>query len=382
MKKTLLFGLVFLFSHNLSPQTIYEEFASEKLLATRKIKIQLPRNYQSNIDKRYPIVLVLDGDYLFEPVAGNVDYYSYWEDMPDAIVVGVIQGENRYADCEYDNMNFLPAENGAKFFEFLGMELIPYIDKKYRTAKFIVGVGHDFTANFLNYYLFKTPSLLNGIINLSPDFAPMMEERLVKRIPELKQKIFYYLATGTQDVKELHDSAESLKAQLQGLESETFSFYYDNFEDANHYSLVGKGIPNALDKIFSLYRPISPEEYSQVLLTMETPISQYLIDKYSTIKDLFGIENKIRLTDFLTCARASEKTQQWESLKEIAELAKRQYPTLMLSDYYLGRYYEETGNPKKALRMFQGAFNKAEFDFITLDLLTDRANKIKADFGY
>jgi len=225
MKKTLLFGLVFLFSHNLSSQTIYEEFASEKLLATRKIKIQLPRNYQSNTDKKYPIVLVLDGDYLFEPVAGNVDYYSYWEDMPDAIVVGIIQGEGRYADCEYDNMNFLPAENGAKFFEFLGMELIPYIDKKYRTAKFIVGVGHDFTANFLNYYLFKSPSLLNGLINLSPDFAPMMEERLVKRIPELNQKIFYYLATGTQDVKELHDSAESLKAQLQGLESETFSFY-------------------------------------------------------------------------------------------------------------------------------------------------------------
>ena len=145
---------------------------------------------------------------------------------------------------------------------------------------------------------------------------------------------------------------------------------------------MGRGIPNALDKIFSLYRPISPEEYSQVLLTMETPISQYLIDKYSSIKDLFGIDNKIRLADFVACARASERTQQWESLKEIADLAKRQYPTLMLSDYYLGRYYEETGNPKRALRMFQGAFNKAEYDFITLDLLTDRANKIKTDFGY
>ncbi len=382
MKKTLLLGLLLLFSHNLISQIIYEEFVSEKLLATRKIKIQLPRNYQSNTAKKYPIVLVLDGDYLFEPVAGNVDYFSYWEDMPESIVVGIIQEGGRYSDCEYDGINFLPVEHGARFFEFIGMELIPYLDKKYRTAKFIVGVGHDFTANFLNYYLFKDPTLLDGIINLSPDYAPMMEERLLKRIPELKQKTFYYLATGTEDVKGLHDSAEALQTQLKGLESNSFSFYYDNFEGATHYSLVGRGIPNALEKMFALYRPISAKDYKEVLLNMETPISEYLIEKYNTIKELFGLENNIRMADFMAAARASEKTQQWESLKEIADLAKKQHPTSIFSDYYLGRYYEETGNPKRALRTYQGGLNKIEFDFITIDLLTDRANKIKTDFGY
>ncbi len=382
MRKFILLGLVFLFNYISFSQTIYEVIDSKKLDEPRRIKIQLPRNYDINKDKKYPIVLVLDGDYLFEPVAGNVDYYSYWEDMPESIVVGVIQGEDRYADCAYDLQNYLPAEDGAKFFEFLGLELIPYIDKKYRTAKFIIGVGHDFTANFLNYYLFKSPPLLNGYINLSPDFAPKMEDRIAQRIPEMKERIFYYVATGTDDIKGLQESAEGLNSQLKLIQSPTFNYYYDNFEGATHYSLVGRGIPNALEKIFSVYRPISKTEYSDVLLKLETPISQYLLDKYKVIEDLFSIKNNIRVNDFLAAASASEKKKQWESLREIANLAKRQYPDTALGDYFLGRYYEETGDPKKAMRTYQGAFDKKEVDFITSDLMMERANKIKSDFGY
>lgn len=382
MKKVLLLAVCVLLNSASFSQTIYEEFNSSRLGESRRLKIQLPRNYDTNIDKKYPIVLVLDADYLFEPVAGNVDYFSYWEDMPESIVVGVMQGNSRYDDCAYDDDTFMPDEKGARFFEFIGLELIPYIDQKYRTAKFIIGVGHDFTANFLNYYLFKDPPLLNGYINLSPDFAPMMDQRLVERIPQIPEKIFYYLATGTDDISGLMEATVELNNQLNGLKSKSFNYYYDNFEGATHYSLGGRGIPNALEKIFSVYRPISKKEYSEVLLKLDTSISQYLLDKYKVIEDLFGITNNIRVNDFIAAATASEKRNQWESLREIATLAKRQYPNTVLGDYYLGRYYEETGEPKKAMRIFQGAYDKEEVDFITIDRLLDRADKIKNDFGY
>lgn len=382
MKKILLLTVCFLFSISASAQIIYEEFNSSKLGESRRLKIQLPRNYDANPEKVYPIVLVLDADYLFEPVAGNVDYFSYWEDMPESIVVGIMQGDKRYEDCEYDDTNFLPADKGADFFEFIGLELIPYIDNSYRTAKFIIAIGHDFTANFINYYLFKDPPLFNGYINFSPDLAPMMAERLPQRVPEIESKIFYYLATGTDDIKDLMEISEELNKGLAGLESDTFNYSYDNFPGATHYSLVGRGIPNAMEKIFSVYRPISKQEYNDVLLKLDTPISQYLIDKYATIENLFGLTNPIRVNDYIATATASEKKKQWESLREIATMAKRDYPDTVLGDYYLGRYYEETGDPKKAMRTFQGAFDKEEVDFITIDLMLDRADKIKTDFGY
>lgn len=363
-------------------KVIYEEFSSYKLGETRRLKIQLPRDYETNTEKSYPIVLVFDANYLFEPVAGNVDYFGYWEDMPEALVVGIMQGDDRYDDCYYDDTNFMPADRGADFFEFIGMELIPFIDANFRTAKFIIAVGHDLTASYINYYLFKDPPLFNGYIALSPDLAPMMDERLPKRIPSIPQKLFYYLATGSDDIQDLQLVAQELDQNLNPLISDTFNYYFDNFEGATHYSLVARAIPSALEKIFSIYRPISKQEFNEVLLKLETPVHLYLLDKYQTIANLFGINNPIRINDFIATASACEKLKQWDSLREIATLATRQYPDLILGDYYMGRYYEETGDPKRAMRTFQGGFDKEEVDFITVDLMLDKADQIKFDFGY
>jgi predicted alpha/beta superfamily hydrolase len=378
----LVFASFFLMPSWGQSKVIYEEFSSYKLGETRRLKIQLPRDYETNTEKSYPIVLVFDANYLFEPVAGNVDYFGYWEDMPEALVVGIMQGDDRYDDCYYDDTNFMPADRGADFFEFIGMELIPFIDANFRTAKFIIAVGHDLTASYINYYLFKDPPLFNGYIALSPDLAPMMDERLPKRIPSIPQKLFYYLATGSDDIQDLQLVAQELDQNLNPLISDTFNYYFDNFEGATHYSLVARAIPSALEKIFSIYRPISKQEFNEVLLKLETPVHLYLLDKYQTIANLFGINNPIRINDFIATASACEKLKQWDSLREIATLATRHYPDLILGDYYMGRYYEETGDPKRAMRTFQGGFDKEEVDFITVDLMLDKADQIKFDFGY
>ena len=84
----------------------------------------------------------------------------------------------------------------------------------------------------------------------------------------------------------------------------------------------------------------------------------------------------------LAAATAAEKRHQWEPLRDIANLAKKQYPKTVLGDYYLGRYFEETGQAKKAMRTFQGAFDKDEVGFITVDHLLDRADKIKSDNNF
>lgn len=384
MKKFALALLCLMLNMSLFAQSkvIYEEIQSVKLDAARRLKIQLPRDYEENTEKVYPIILVFDANYLFEPVAGNVDYFSYWEDMPESIVVGIMQGDSRYDDCNYDSTNFMPADSGADFFEFIGLELLPYIDEKYRTAKFTIAIGHDFTANFINYYLFKDPPLFNGYMTLSPDLAPLLDEKLPLRIPQIQSKTFYYLATGSDDIKDLREISEMLDASLKGLKSDNFDYNFDNFEGATHYSLVARAIPSALEKMFSVYRPISKEEYTDVLLKLETPISQYLIEKYNTIEDLFGLTNPIRENDFIATCKAAEKRKQWGSLRDIATMAKKQYPDTVLGDYYLGRYYEETGEPKKAMRIFQGAYDKEEVEFITIDLMLDKADQIKIDFGF
>ena len=224
--------------------------------------------------------------------------------------------------------------------------------------------------------------MFNGYINLSPDLAPYMDERLPERIPQIQSKTFYYLATGSDDIKDLREISEMLNATLKELKSDNFNYNFDNFQGATHYSLVARAIPSALEKMFAVYRPISQEEYKDVILNLKTPISQYLIDKYATIKDLFGLTNPIRENDYIATFKAAEKKKQWESLRIIATIANKQYPNTVLGDYYLARYYEETGEAKKAMRIYQAAYDKEEVDFITIDVMLDRAEKIKEDFGY
>ncbi len=91
MKKFYLISLLFLAIQLAYSQTIYKTIKSSKLGKERELKIQLPRNYDRIQTKNIPLIIVLDGDYLFEPMAGNVDYYSYWDEIPESIVVGVNQ---------------------------------------------------------------------------------------------------------------------------------------------------------------------------------------------------------------------------------------------------------------------------------------------------
>ena len=54
----------------------------------------------------------------------------------------------------------------------------------------------------------------------------------------------------------------------------------------------------------------------------------------------------------------------------------------LLGNYYLGRFYEETGEPKKAMSTYQSAYTLKEIAGITKDDVLEKADLIKADFGY
>lgn len=382
MRKKLLF-LAFLitFSPAIS-QTIYKSINSVKLGKERKLKIQLPRNYDSNTEKTYPIIIALDGDYLFEPIAGNVDYYSYWNEIPEAIVVGVLQDGQREADCFYDPQRFLPAETGAAFFEFLGMELLPFLDQNYRTAKFVVVAGHDLSANFIDYYLFKPDPLFHAYINLSPDLAPEMAERLTGALGSLKSKKWFYLATSSEDIPALRKPILVLDKQLRLIENEKLHYTFEDFDDANHYTMIGQAIPRALESIFASYGPISVKEYDTQIVISETSPYDYLVVKYETIEEYFGLKTQIRINDFLAIGKALEFHQNWNDMEKLGELARRNYPNSMLGTYYLARSYEAGGNPKKAMRMYQNAYGQEEVAFLTVDFMLEKAELIKQDFGY
>ncbi|WP_339896073.1 alpha/beta hydrolase-fold protein [uncultured Algibacter sp.] len=383
MKKTVVFFLFLFLALNTSiAQVKYETIQSSKLGEERQIKIQLPRGYNSDEDKTYPIFIVLDGDYMFEAVAGNVDYYSYWEDMPESIVVGVNQLDKRYDDGMYSEQNSLPIETGAAFFEFIGMELLPYIEKTYRAGNFRVAVGHGETANFINYYLLKPQPLFQAYISISPDLAPNMIDYLPEVLSKIQSKTFYYLANTNNDAKSILRMTEALNTDISGIENESLVYDFDSFDGPSHYSVPTHAIPSAIESIFQVFQPISKKEYKDVILELEISPVLYLQEKYQAISDLFGIEKKVLINDFKAISAAIEKNELYEYYEELGKMARKAYPETLLGTYYIARFYEETGEAKKAMRTYQSAYTLEEIAGLTKDLMLEKADLIKEDFGY
>ncbi|NAS12593.1 alpha/beta hydrolase [Poritiphilus flavus] len=371
---------IFCFSPGFS-QVKQEIFESFKLQERRDVSYYFPADYSP--EKKYPLVVVLDAERLFEQVVAISRFHSSFQGMPEVIVVGIHQDKNdlRWEDCAYEEDTGLPTEKGKNFFEFLGMEIIPYLETTYNIAPFKMIVGYDITANFANYFLFKEKSLFNAYISISPLLAPEMESRIPARLGDIDQQIFYHLILGKAENK-TDPAILQLDRALKVIDRENFSYTFDSYPTANEVSVATYGIGKAWDQIFNMFKPISPKEYKTEILTSDEPVYQYLENKYAGIEELFGFRKSVELNDIMAIYAGCRKKDDFESLKPLSELCKKEYPETMLGFYFEGEYYEELGEPKKALRTFEKAFGMEEIDFLTKEMALEKIDALKADFGF
>jgi len=373
--------LAFVGCFGLNAQITKEIFESFKLQERRDVSYYFPENQEE--DKKLPLIVVLDADYLFDQVVATAKFYSNFHGMPQAIIVGIHQSEKniRFDDCAFDELNGLPSEKGKLFFEFLGMEIIPYLDLNYNTAPFKMIIGYDISANFQNYWLFKEHSLFNAYISISPTLAPEMDTRLPSRLEAMKKQIFYQLIVEGQKSKDT-PKIKAMNNAIKAIDKETLHYYFDEYPSADHISVATYGIGKAFDNIFGMFKPISPKEYRTQILTSDEPVYNYLENKYNGIEELFGIRKVVDLNDVMAIYAGIRKKEDTESLKPLSDLCKREFPNTMLGFYFEGEYYEQLGEPKKAMRTFEKAFGMEEIDFLTKEMALEKIDALKADFGF
>ena len=363
--------------------TIYDKIYSDKLSAEREITIQLPRDYNLDEEKRYPVFIVFDGDYLFEIVSGNVDYMSFWGDIPEAIVVGINQIDSRYNDTSVvDNINFTPISSTANFFEFVSQELIPYINKNYRTTNYRVAVGHERTANFINFFLIRKVPIMNGYIAVSPKYTKKMKEYLAQYLISSSQNIYYYLSTSNEDFQSISENVLDFNQRLDSLNNENIHYKFQNLAIPSHYTLPAYTIPYSIEDMFSIYKDINRIEYDSIILKLETSPVKYLEEKYEKIKNHFGVIKEMSINDFIAVEQYIDEKEKFRFFKDLAKLATNKYRETILPSYYMGRFYEETGDAEKAMHIYRSAYNMDDIAGITKEYLLQRADAIADSYGY
>ena len=372
------FFLLLLIANAALAQKNSDLFNSNKLGQSLELTIELPKSYTKNIKDKYPLLILLDGNYLFNPFSGAVSYASYWEDLPELIIVGINMNNDvdREALYSYDETLGVPDKRGSKFFEFVGAELLPYLEKKFRIAPFKIIAGHDLSAGFLNFFLYKDQPIFNGYIALSPELATNMENILPQRLSLIKQPIFYYHAISDGDIDDIKDNEKKLDSVVKTIPNPASVYKFEELKNSTHYSLVLKAIPNALYHIFDTYKPITSEEYEKIL-TLKSGYANYLSKKYSDINKSLGIEMIVRLNDIKAVESAILKNKLYDELDKLSELSLKNYPKTMLADYYLALMFEKTGDFKKASKYYTTAFTKNEIGDLTKDMMINKASELK-----
>ena len=359
--------------------TILSKYLNEK----RAIEIQLPRSYEIESDKNYPLMIVLDGDYMFNIVSGSVDYLSYWGDIPENLVVGINQKDTRFQDSSvFDNITFTPISSTASFYDFIVNELIPYFSKNYRVSNFKVIVGQERTANFANFFLLKNDPQIRGVISISPKISENMNRYLNENLSKSNSKIVYTLSSSKRDFESIFKNVSELTASLDSIENKNLRFESLIFDKENHYILPSVSVPKSIRSTYSMYSDIDKIEYDSIISKLETSPIDYLKNKYQLIKEFYDLDKTISMNDFMAIEEFIEENEFFNLYDELSELAKQEYPGTILPSYYKGRFIEETGDPKKAMYIYRSAYNMKEVKGLTKEYLLELAERIKEDFNY
>ncbi len=371
--------IVLLCSFSIQAQKTIEQFSSRKLGVDREIYVSLPPSYEKDTKRSYPLLLVLDAEYLFDPFLGALKYGNYWDDLPEVIVIGVCQNKNeeRYDDSRVDEETGLPIETGANFYDFIGTELVPYLLKTYRIAPFKMIAGHDTTAGFLNLFLYKDTPLFEAYISLSPEFGFEMENRIPERLSTFTTPIYYYHSTSNGDLKSFKERIKTLDEKMKTVQNDKVNYKFDEFIGASHYSLVLHSIPNALYQFFAVYQPITTNEFNEKIVKLEYGYVEYLKEKYNTLEKTLNIQMPIRLNDFKAIEAAIIKNKMYNEFDELAILADKYYGKSMLADFYMAQMYERKEDYKRAQKKYLSAFQMEPIGELTKDMMYEKSEEMK-----
>ena len=368
---------------SLNVSRINDTITSKYLNEKRSLEIQLPRSYYVKSEKNYPLMIVLDGDYMFNIVAGSVDYLSYWGDIPENLVVGINQKNSRFDDSSVlDNITYTPISSTASFYDFIINEIIPYFSENYRISNFRIIVGQERTANFANFFLLKQNPQIRGVISISPKISKNMNRYLVGNLSKINSKIVYTLSSSKRDFESIFKNVSELKISLDSIENKNFKFESLIFDNENHYILPSVSVPKSIRSTYSMYSDIDKVEYDSIISKLDKSPIDYLKNRYKRIKDFYDEDKTISVNDFMAIEEYIEENEFFNLYNDLSELAKQEHPGTVLASYYKGRFMEETGDPEKAMYIYRSAYNMMEVEGLTKEYLLQLAESIKEDFNY
>jgi predicted esterase len=166
--------------------------------------------------------------------------------MPALIVVG-IGNTDRTRDLTPSRAkveSYPTSGGGDKFLEFIQSELIPEIEKRYRTAPYRIFAGHSFGGLLAIHALITRPDLFNAYIAVSPslqwdDGRTLHEaQQFFAKHGEIKKTLFFSLANEADKPNPMGENFEALRKTLEAGAPKGLRWTSARYPDEDHRSTV------------------------------------------------------------------------------------------------------------------------------------------------
>lgn len=353
----LLAAIVFCISINIYGQntqiaSVYHDvhkINSKILNEERSIWVRVPLNYERT-DEKLPVVYMLDG-HAPQPsmMAGIIEQQAWGGKMPEMILVS-IQNTNRTRDMTPTKTERVGSGGADNFLQFIETEVIPLVEKNYRTQPFRIIAGHSLGGMLAVYSFVARPDLFNAYIAASPHLQ-WDNNAVIKRAEEsFKQnrdwKKTMFLCIG--DEPDYVNSFNTFQDLLKKAKPKNFEYEFRQFKGENHGSVVLPAYYAGLRKVFEGW---------------ETPTNGSLTDLENHHKKLsqkFGYQI---LIPEATLNQVGYQLLRTNRIDEAISAFKRNvenYPNSANVYDSLAEAFEKNGQLKQSAENYEKAYKMAE----------------------
>lgn len=233
-----------------------EVLQSKHLNEKRTAVVQLPKSYSSNPQSTYPVIYVLDGKGHLPLLSSIMSKLHSADAAPESILVA-IENTDRLRDLtptvNHDPRGPVGGGGGEKFLDYIEMELIPHISKKYRTHNFKIFAGASIGGLLAIHSLQSRPHLFQAHLAFSPavwwgDHTTAKKTKaFFSNVKTLDNYLYMNIGEEGGLMRAVYDDLASF---LHSQKPENFKLVTNEFNNVPHGLTFSAGLFHALQNLF------------------------------------------------------------------------------------------------------------------------------------
>ena len=345
----------------------------------RTVVVQLPKSYQAEPNKVYPVIYRLDGAGNIPLASAVIERLQNDNRAPEVIIVA-IENTNRLRDM-YPTVNKEPqgpvGEGGGAttFLAFFEQELIPLVNKNYRTHDYKVIAGASAGGVFALYALQAKPELFQAHIAYSPavwwNYGAMVKstKSFIAKTKDLNSYVYTNIGEEAGIMRERYDE---LQQTIQSHKVRGLRFSSDVFDGISHNLTAAAGVFNAYYNLF-LPKQMPISALTDDLASIDT-YYQNLSQQWG--EQISPPDRAVRLLGYnLT------DSKQFTRAIEVFKYNIKNHPKSVDALSALSYGYEMQGDTRQALEQMESALVIADDSYPYINYLKETKARLQAELS-